>query len=79
LLGGSYPRLLGFDDLAIFLCEADGDILRQVVGFHFLKVAEVADSVAGMASPSGDSIKSQRGSSGIPHGQKKLLLPPADV
>ena len=39
-------RLPGFDDLADGLGEADGDIPRWVVGFHFPEVAVVADVVS---------------------------------
>jgi len=36
----------GFDDLADGFGEADGDVPRRVVGFHFSEVAVVADVVA---------------------------------
>ena len=36
----------GFDDLADGFCEADGDVPRGIVGFHFPEVAVVADVVA---------------------------------
>ena len=39
-------RLPGFDDLADGFGEADGDVPRRVVGFHFPEVAVVADVVA---------------------------------
>lgn len=39
-------RLPGFDDLADGFGEADGDVPRRVVGFHFSEVAVVADVVA---------------------------------
>ena len=38
--------LPGFDDLADGFGEADGDVPRRVVGFHFPEVAVVADVVA---------------------------------
>ena len=39
-------HLPGFDDLADGFGEADGDVPRRVVGFHFPEVAVVADMVA---------------------------------
>lgn len=38
--------LPGFDDLADGFGEADGDVPRRVVGFHFSEVAVIADVVA---------------------------------
>lgn len=46
-MGRFLPACLpGFDDLADGFGEADGDVPRWVVGFHFPEVAVVADVVA---------------------------------
>ena len=43
ILSACFP---GFDDLADGFGEADGDVPRGIVGFHFPEVAVVADVVA---------------------------------